>query len=136
MKTFVRILVLALAAALLAAVLVSCAPAKDPDKAVAALKEEEYTVLKDSTVAPAALTLFGVKGVDCVVTAGKTVENKDGEKTNEAVLIVYFTDAGSAKDALDKVKAYYENEKDAKEEWKQSGKMVYSGTAAGIKAAR
>ena len=51
------------------------------------------------------------------------------------MLIVYFTDAGSAKDALDKVKAYYENEKDAKEDWKQSGKMVYSGTAAGIKAA-
>ena len=135
MKTFVRILVLALAAALLAAVLASCAPAKDPDKAVEALKKEEYTVVKDDSVVPAALTLFGVKGVDCIVKGSKTVENKDGEKTSEAVLIVYFTDAGSAKDALDKVKAYYENEKDAKEDWKQSGKMVYSGTAAGIKAA-
>ena len=136
MKTFARILTLALAVALLAVMLVSCAPAKDPDKAVEALKKEEYTVAKDSSGVPAALTLFGVKGVDCVVTGTKTVENKDGEKTTEKVLIVYFTDAGSAKNAVDKVRSYYESEKDAKEDWKQSGKRVYAGTAAGIKAAR
>ena len=134
MKTTLRILALCMVAVLMVGVLAACAPNKDPDKAVAALKKNEYTAAKDSSIIPAALTLTGVKGVDCVVTGTKTVE-KDGEKTTESVIIIYFTDSSSAKEAMEKVKSYYENDKDAKEDWKQSGKILYSGTKAAVKAA-
>ena len=134
MKNTLRILALCMVAVLLVGALAACAPNKDPDKAVAALKKNEYTAGKDSSLIPAALTLAGVKGVDCVVTGTKTVE-KDGEKTTESVIIIYFTDSSSAKEAMEKVKSYYENEKDAKEDWKQSGKILYSGTKAAVKAA-
>ena len=139
MKKFAKIAALVMVAVMSLALLVACAPNGDPDKAAAALKKNEYTGGKDSTVIPAALTLLGVKGVDCAVSGSKIVEDKDGNKKGESVTIVYFVNADSANSAWDKVKGYAEDKKDKDEsDWtiEKSGKMIYWGTKAGIKAAR
>ncbi len=137
MKKTLKVLAFALTFVLLALALTSCAPKSDPDKALAALKKKEYSAAKDTTIIPAALTLLGVKGVDCVVSGSKSVEDKDGNKDVETVTIVYFTDKSSANDAWDAVKEYAEKDKDDDSDWsvKKSGKMIYWGTSAGIKAA-
>ena len=139
MKTFVRVLSLALVALTLCTMLVACAPAKDPAKAEAALKEAEYLVVNDDTITPA---LFKLAGYDLknVVTATKVSEDKDGNKVTDLVVIYYFNDKDNATKAIDKVK---ENAKEKKEETKsdwveptQSGAMIYFGTKAAIKAAK
>lgn len=124
MKKFARIMSLALVAVMLCATLASCgAPAKDPADAVAALKEEGYVAVKLLSV---------VTGV------------KDGE----AVIITYYDDADKAKEAMDKMDEAAIEELKGKlvalglsEEGdlvgpKRSGKMIYMGTKAAIKAAK
>ena len=108
MKTFVRILSLTLVAVMLCATLASCAPASDPAKAEAALKEAEYIVLNDSTITPAVFKLGGYDLTN-VVTATKTTEDKDGKTVVELVVIYYFADKDNAEKAFSKV------EEDAKE---------------------
>ena len=122
------------------ALLAACAPASDPDKAIAALEKNEYVAAKDATIIPTALKLLGVKDIDCVVSGSAVVEDKDGNKSAETVTIVYFSSSDAATAAWDKVKSYAEDKKEDKEDsnWvcKKSGKMIYYGTEAGVKAAR
>ncbi|MBQ9801749.1 MAG: hypothetical protein IJW51_01590 [Clostridia bacterium] len=140
MKKFVRILSLTLVVVMLCATLASCgAPAKDAADAVTALKEEGYVAVNDTTVTP---LLFKAAGYELtsVVTGSKVVEDKDGNKSTEIVVVYYFADKDNAEKALDKVK---ENAKEKQEEsaenWVEptrSGSMVYFGTKAAIKAAK
>lgn len=141
MKKFVRIMALTLVAVMLCATLASCgAPAKDPAKAVDALKEDGYATTKDDTVIPALLKLAGYD-LKSVVTGTKTAEDKDGNKTVEHVSVFYFADKDNAEKALDKVKEYASDDKKESDEstWVEptrSGAMVYYGIKAAIKAAK
>ena len=137
MKTFVRILTLALAAALLCGMLVSCAPANDPAKAEKALEEEDYTVVSDDTVIPALYKLAGYD-LDKVVTGTKIVEDKEGYGKIDVVVIYYFADKEDAEKAMDDIKKDAEDIKeDENTDWVEptrSGKIVYFGTKAAVKA--
>ena len=137
MKKFVRILCLTLVAVMLCAVLASCGgPAKNPDDAVAALKDNGYTAGKDTVVIPTALKLAGVSDIDCVISGSKTADDKF-----ETVTVVYFTDKDAAATAFEKVQKYAGDNKDDKAEesdWvvKQSGAMIYFGTTQAVKDAK
>ena len=142
MKKFVRILTLMLAALMLLLTLASCAPAKDADKAVEALKKDGYLADQDTRILPAIFKLAGYS-LSSVVTATKTETDKDGNKTVEFVCIYYFADKDNAEKALAEVEKYADEDKeseDTKEDnWvapKRSGSMVYYGTKAAIKAAK
>ena len=137
MKKFAKIMAVALVAVMAVAILVACAPASDPDKALAALKKHEYTAAQDKLVIPAALTLAGVKDIEAVITGTKAVKKGDESKL-ESVTIVYFASASAAKDAWSKVEEYAKKDNKDNSDWtiKQSGAMIYWGTSAAIKAAR
>ena len=142
MKTFAKILCLSLVAVMLCATLASCAPAAKAEDALAALKENGYTTaVKSDLLGAAGLAALGIKGVDSVVTGTKT-ETKDDKTTVETITIIYFTDANSAKTAEEKVTSKSDeekkNNKDEDSNWvfKRSGKMIYFGTKAAVKAAR
>ncbi len=138
MKKFAKVFAVALVCVLAVAMFVACAPNSDPEKAKAALEKNDYKALHDDKVIPAALTLLGVKGVDSAVTGTKTVDDGDSKKT-ESVTIVYFSSADAANDAWDEMQKYADDQnKDKDSDWtvKKSGKMVYFGTSAAIKAAR
>ena len=121
--------------AVCAVALCACAPAGTPDKAKAALDKHGYSASVDKSIIPAALKLLGVDGVDAVV-----IGTYSDDDTSEGVTIVYFYKAEQAKDGYNAVKSYAEskdgNSKDSDWEFAQSGKMIWYGTKAAIKAAR
>lgn len=137
MKKTLRILALTLVTVMLCLTLASCGgPNADPDKAVAALKENGVTwAVKDEYGVPAALKLAGVDGVDCVVTGTGKIDDKYAHVT-----VIYFDEAEDAKEAYEKVEKYAETyKKDAEDsDWvfKKSGKTIYFGTKDAIKAAK
>ena len=138
MKKLTKVLAVVLVCMMAVAVLVACAPNSNPDKAKAALEKNGYTAAKDDRLVPAALTLLGVKGVSCAVTGTKTVGEGDSKKV-ESVTIIYFDSADNVNAAWDTLQEYANDENENKEsDWtvKKSGKMVYFGTSAAIKAAR
>ena len=134
MKKTMRHIALALILTLSVLMLASCSmPNTDPEKAIEALKKNDYKATHDDTVLPFVFAGLGIQDVDTVVT-GTAIINKKGEH----VTIVYFEDTDAAKAAWEKVKKYAEEE-DKKEEdsdWtiQQSGKMIWYGTKAAIKA--
>lgn len=133
MKTM-KLIALALVLTLSVLTLVSCfAPNANPDKAIAALKDADYKAVEDDTVTPLILAGLGVKDVETVVTGTAVIDDKI-----EHVTIIYFDDAEDAKAAWEKVKEYAEKEdKDEKDtDWTiaKSGKMIWYGTKAAIKA--
>lgn len=128
-KIIIKILTLTLVLAMACTVLASCGgPKADPDKAVESLKDNDYTAEKiDSKLG---LLVFSFAGdVEAVVTG----VNKD----LDMITIFYYADAKAANDAWDKVKEEAESEKDEDVDLiiKKSGKMIYVGTKAAIKAA-
>lgn len=141
MKTFAKILCLSLVAVMLCATLASCAPAAKAEDALAALKENGYTAVKSDLLGAAGFAALDIKGVDSVVTGTKTEKVDDKDKL-QAIMIIYFTDADAAKTAEEKVQKYSDDEKkenkDEDSDWvfKRSGKMIYFGTKAAVKAAR
>lgn len=128
MKKALSIIAVLALVAVLGVALVACVPS-DPDKAEANLKAADYIVIRadaDDAIVGAAL-----KQIDAVTSI--TATNGD-----DSVSLTYFETADAAK-------AYYE---DAKEQWDKlddadkegmkfgkSGKVVYAGTEAGVKAA-
>ena len=135
MKKFAKIMALMLVVAMGVAMLVACAPASNPEKALSALKENGYSAAKDTRIIPAALMVLGVEGVDCVVSGSNGTEGKEGHVT-----IVYFTSKDAADSAWESVQKYAKSEdkesKDSDWEIKKSGKMIYWGDSNGIKSAR
>ena len=135
MKKFAKIMAVALVAVLALAALVACGPNSDPDKAVASLKKNEYTAIKDTALA-LILKGLGVNDIEAVVSGTKVVDDGDNKKT-ETVTIVYFADSKAAKAAWEKLESYAESKKGDSKDWTvaQSGAMIYWGTSAAIKAA-
>ena len=134
MKKAFRILALSLVLVTLVAALASCGgPAKDPDDALAALKDNDYVVAEDKLIIPGALKLLGVDGIDSVVSGTATIDDKV-----EHVTIIYFEDKEAANEAWEDVEKYAEDNKKDDSDWivKKSGAMIYYGTSAGIKAAK
>lgn len=135
-KSIVKILALSLVAVMMCVVLVSCGgPNSDPEKAAKALKNNDYAVetIENSGLGALAMAAFaaaGIEDLDCVVTA----TNKDGEH----ITIFYFEDSKAANEEWEDVKGYVEDEKDDDSDWiiKKSGKMIYFGSKAAIKAAK
>lgn len=128
MKKFAKIMALMLVVAMGVAMLVACAPASNPEKALSALKKNGYTAGKVNAI-------IGVKGIDCVVSGSNGTEGKEGHVT-----IVYFTSKDAADSAWESVQKYAKSEdKESKDsDWKikKSGKMIYWGDSNGIKSAR
>ena len=131
-KTFIKIMALTLVAIMMCTMLVSCGgPNANPDKAVESLKDNDYVAEKiDSKLGLAFVSAFA-GDVEAVVTG----LSKDGK---EAITIFYYEDAKAANEAWDDVKEHMEKEKDdeTKIVIKKSGKMIYAGTEAAIKAAK
>lgn len=134
MKKAFRILALSLVLVTLVAALASCGgPAKDPDDALAALKDNDYVAAEDKLIIPGALKLLGVADIDSVVSGTATIDDKV-----EHVTIIYFVDKEAANEAWEKVEKYATDNKKDDSDWivKKSGAMIYYGTSAGIKAAK
>lgn len=134
MKKYAQLISLALVAVMCVALLASCAPASDPDKAVAALKDAGYTAVKDTNLTPAAYKVLTGTNISAVVTATKT----DDDKNVQSVTIVYFENAKDAKTAYEKLEDKSNEEKKDESDWvfAKSGKMVYWGTKTAVKEAR
>ena len=134
MKTTIKLIALALVLTLSVLTLASCfAPNAHPDKAIESLEKNGYKAAKDKYVLPAIFAGLGVENVDVVITGTAVIEDKA-----EHVTVVYFEDADSAEAAWNNLKEYAEKEdKDDKDtDWTidRSGKMIYWGTKAAIKA--
>lgn len=106
--------------------LTSCAP-KDAVAAKEKLEKKEYNVAVDGKIIPAALKLFGIDGVETVVTATKKV----GEEV-ETVTAVLFAEKAQAKDAIEKL-VEYAKKNGEETEVKQAGKWLYYGTEQAMK---
>ena len=106
--------------------LTACAP-KDPVKAKEKLEKKEYTVVVDGNLAPAGMKLFGIDGVESVVTATKKVDDEV-----ESVTAVLFAEKAQAKDAMEKLQEYAKKN-GTESEVKQAGKWLYYGTEQGMK---
>ena len=136
MKKTLRLLAFALLTAMLCITLASCsAPNSDPDDALAALKDNGITWAgKDAVAIPLALKVLGVDGIDTVVTGTGEIDEEFAHVT-----IIYFEEKDDANDAWEKVQEYADDERDDEaSDWvcKKSGKMIYYGTKAAIKAAK
>lgn len=106
--------------------LTACAP-KDPAKAKDKLEKKEYAVVVDAKLTPAAMKLFGIDGVESVVTATKKVDDNI-----EVVTAVLFAESSQAKEYKDKV-AEYAKKNGEESDVKQAGKWLYYGTEQAMK---
>jgi hypothetical protein len=136
MKKTMKLIALALVLTLSVVMLASClGPNADPEKALAALKENGYKAAEDDTVLPFVFAGLGVKDVDVVISGTAIIDEKA-----EHVTIVYFEDKDAAEAAWEDLKEYAEKEDEDSEEsdWNValSGKMIYWGTFSAIKAAQ
>ena len=134
MKKTIKLIAFALVLSLSVITLASCLPPNlDPEKAVAALKENDYIAAEDDTLLPLVFAGLGIKNVDTVVT-GTAIIDKKGEH----VTIIYFEEAEDATAAWEKVKesAEKEDKKEDDSDWtiNKFGKMIWYGTEAAIKA--
>lgn len=132
MKKSIRLLALAMLTVMLCLTLASCGgPNADPDKALENLKKNG---LPPSVKVPNIVRDLGVYGVDCVVTGTGKIDDEYAHIT-----IIYFEDSASAKDAWEDVQKLADDKKDNDaKDWvcKKSGKMIYFGTKAAVKAAK
>ncbi len=135
MKKFVKLLTLTLAVALCVVLLAACAPNSDPDKAKASLEENGYTAVKvNPNVSIGIIDINTNKDIDCIVSGTKVVDDKV-----EHVAIYYFVSASAANDAWEDMQEEADKAKDDEDtDWvcKKSGKMIYYGTEAAVKAAQ
>lgn len=135
MKKTVKIFAVVLSVILLALAMVACAPKNNPDDAKAALEKNGYTVIKTSGYVSGVVSalLGGESTIDATVTATKDIKDADGNTTKtESVTIVYYKTADAAKEAW---KSWSKADQERYEVAKCSGRMIYCGTKAAVKAA-
>lgn len=135
MKKTIKILAVAMCVVLLALALVACGPKSDPDKAKAALENNGYTVAKTNGYVSGVVSalLGGESTIDATITASKDIKDADGNTTKtESVTIIYYKTSADAKEAW---KDWSETDRERYEVAKCSGRMIYWGTKAAVKAA-
>lgn len=135
MKKTIRIFAVVLSVVLLALALVACAPKNDPDKAKAALEKNGYTAVKTTGYVSGIFSaIAGTENkIDATVTGTKDIKDADGKTTKtESVTIIYYKTSADAKEAW---KSWSEADRDRYEVAKCSGRMIYWGTKAAVKAA-
>ena len=139
MKKAIKLIALSLVLVMAVLALASCAaPNADPDKAEAALKDNDYKVQKyEGKISTGFISLAIGEDVDCAITAEKYDDEKE---TMEFLCVLYFEEASDADDAWEKAQEYAEDQKDddAKDsDWvvEKSGKMIWFGTKNAVKAA-
>ena len=141
MKKFLKAMLAAMLIAITAVTVCSCGVPSDPAKAKENLTKNNYAVSEvAATAGVKAITTatYGFSFLDKVKTS-LWATNADGE----TVLIVYCVDADSAKKVNEIARKIYDEvkkndkENDTKTDIKSgmSGKVVYIGTKAGVKAA-
>ncbi|MBO4540050.1 MAG: hypothetical protein J5781_07200 [Clostridia bacterium] len=147
MKKRIMIITSVVALALVCALLfAACAPAADPDTAKKNLKDDGYSATVydgDSLIVGGALSLFGINNVNKVLIGSKYADD-----SFEFLTVLYFDSSKDANEAVDKVKEYAKDKEKQEEkgqkkdegsvEWVfgKSGKMIWFGTKAAVKAAR
>ena len=107
----------------------------DPDKAKAALEKNDYTAVKTNGYVSGVVSalLGGESTIDATVTGTKDIKDADGKTTKtESVTIIYYKTSADAKEAW---KSWSEADRDRYEVAKCSGRMIYFGTKAAVKAA-
>lgn len=149
MKKTIKLTALSLVLLMLVASFASCGIPKDPAKAEAELKENDYwTELYEGVDATYWATVFGVKaeGLEAVLLAYPEYDENDQVIIDEyvapdVVYIFYFKDKAAAKDAFDAIEAFM-NDYDLNNtvagdfKLKQSGARIWFGTKTAIKAAK
>lgn len=132
MKKSLKIVAVLLVAVMALGVLVACAPNADPDKAVAALKEAGYEAKNFPST--------GLFGRECYVIGTKIFKDDEGNTKTEFITIYYYKTNEDAVEAWESIKAEAEksDKKEDDSDWQvgSSGKMIWYGTSAAIKAAR
>ena len=143
MKKFLRTISAAILVAVTAIMFVSCGIPSDPAKAQSNLEKNGYSV--DTTWSLALVQ--GAVLVDGGTSASGNVSNViyASNDDGESVLIVYFKDTSTAKNYLSKIKDWYkqatednkdEEQKDSDTQSGRSGKVLYIGTKAAVKAVK
>lgn len=131
MKKLVKVTAVALVAVMALTLLVACGPASNPDKALAALKENGYTATKISAGSYEGLTavVTGTKGLFSALFGGDDVQ---------FITIFYFESSKAANDAWDAIKAESNKEQLDGSDWvvEKSGSMIYYGTKQAVKDAK
>lgn len=119
MKKIITIVTVIAVIAILGCVLCACAP-KDTKAATEKMQKQEYTVVNYTSAMKIALAVLSDVNIDGAILA------TNGDETVTAIL------CSSTKDA----KAVYDwcKDEDGKTDVKKSGKWVYYGSAAGMKA--
>ena len=127
MKSLIKVLALSLVMVMMISMFASCfgGPNSDPDKAEEALEEAGYLVT-NTTLG------YDLEGLDTVVTGYKMNSLTDGD----AIVILYFEDSKSAKEAWDELKDALDEEDEDDYVVKKSGKMIYAGTKQAVKDAK
>ncbi len=124
---------------LLGLALVACAPKKDPEKAKEALKDNGYEIYDTvDYLAGIASAIMGNKTIETTVTASKEEKDADGNSKTEYITIIYYKTPADAKAAWEDAQKDAEKEKaEDNSDWvvARSGRMIYWGTKAAVKAA-
>ena len=111
----------------------ACAPSSSPTKARDSLEKNGYSVALSRDAFSLAIT-EGLLNLD-----GDLVAVITAAKEGDAITIIYFEEAKEARECFklfgEDLKDFIETETDAEILVKQSGKMIYIGTKAAIKAA-
>lgn len=131
MKKALKIVAVMLVAVMSLTVLAACgAPNSDPEKALANLKEAGYVATK--------LPALGIAGAESVVSGTKTEKDDEGNIVVQHVTIYYFESAEKAEEAWETIKNKSNSDKNDNTDWviASSGKMIWYGTSAAIKAAK
>ena len=147
MKKLLRSLLSVMLVAMMALSFTSCGITKNPEKAEKKLKDAGYEVMviKEEVAFASYAKMYDLEAsdIECVLMA---------EKDDEGVLIIYCANAKAAKkiekelkkemkEAKEEIKELEgEEKKEAEKDLKnikygRSGKAVYTGTKAGVKAA-
>lgn len=143
MKKFSKVMAVMLVVIMSIALLASCGPNSNPEKAEESMKDNGYstTNLSGALSTGSVAVMLGLKGEDVtnIVFGVKT----DDEGNTQGMLAIYCKDAATAKSVVstaqekiqqieDKLQIKFEGESNVM----RSGAVLYTGTDQGIKDAR